>query len=101
MIFDFSLQFQCTTEEATRLASLIYRVKFCDDKTNLANIPRMLHELAPLDLHQAMSTEEWKLQVSSYYNRDTGKTAEDAKIEFLKLMFKSPTFGSSFFEVKV
>ena len=35
------------------------------------------------------------------YNRDTGKTPEDAKVGFLKLIFKWPTFGSAFFEVKV
>ena len=40
-------------------------------------------------------------QISQFYNRDAGKTPEDAKIAFLKLIFKWPTFGSAFFEVKV
>ena len=35
------------------------------------------------------------------YNRDAGKSAKDAKISFLKIIYQWPTFGSAFFEVKV
>jgi len=36
-----------------------------------------------------------------YYNRDMGMSDREAKIEFLKIIYKWPTFGSAFFEVKV
>ncbi len=62
---------------------------------------RILRELIPADLIRAQSPEDWKRALVANYNRDTGKTPEDAKISFLKLIYKWPTFGSAFFEVKV
>ena len=35
------------------------------------------------------------------FNRHAGQSREDAKVEFLKIIYKWPTFGSAFFEVKV
>jgi len=91
---------KCTKEEAVHLGALIYRVKFGEDKGNLQNIPRILRELVPLDLARVQSPEDWKRAIMNSYNRDAGKTPEDAKIAFLKLIFNWPTFGSAFFEVK-
>ena len=39
--------------------------------------------------------------IVSHYNADDGLTVENAKIAFLRYVFKWPTFGSAFFEVKV
>lgn len=39
--------------------------------------------------------------VVAYFNKHAGKTREEAKLAFLKIVFKWPTFGSAFFEVKV
>ena len=62
---------------------------------------RILRELIPADLVRLQNPEEWKRSIVACYNRDTGKTPEDGKIAFLKLIYKWPTFGSAFFEVKV
>ena len=43
---------------------------------------------------------DWKREIIKSYNSDSGISPEDAKIAFLKIIFRWPTFGSAFFEVK-
>ncbi|MEQ2238993.1 Unconventional myosin-VIIa, partial [Ilyodon furcidens] len=38
--------------------------------------------------------------IMTLFNKQPGKTPEDAKLSFLKIIYKWPTFGSAFFEVK-
>ena len=63
-------------------------------------IPQMLRELVPTDLIKVMSTADWKRDIVRSYNQDSGMSPEDAKIGFLKVIYRWPTFGSAFFEVK-
>uniref|UniRef100_A0A8B9VY27 Myosin VIIA n=1 Tax=Anas zonorhyncha TaxID=75864 RepID=A0A8B9VY27_9AVES len=92
---------KCTREEVLQLAALIYRVKFEDDKSYFPSIPKLLKELVPQDLVRQLSPDDWKRSIVAYYNKHAGKTREEAKLAFLKIIFKWPTFGSAFFEVKV
>ena len=82
------------------MAALIYRVKFGESKQELAMLPQMLRELVPTDLIKQLSTADWKREIIKCYNQDSGMTPEDAKVAFLKVIFRWPTFGSAFFEVK-
>ncbi|KAJ4935315.1 hypothetical protein JOQ06_016851 [Pogonophryne albipinna] len=91
---------KCSREEVFQLAALIYRVKFEDDKSHFPTIPKMLRELVPQDLIRQMSPDDWKRSVVAYFNKQAGKSREEAKLMFLKTIFKWPTFGSAFFEVK-
>ncbi|XP_077987827.1 myosin-VIIa-like [Glandiceps talaboti] len=91
---------KCTKEEATQLAALQYRVRFGDDKSEFPNIPKMLRELLPGDLIKTQSQDDWKRAIIAVYNKHSGKTRDEAKIAFLKIIYRWPTFGSAFFEVR-
>ncbi|XP_041979694.1 myosin-VIIa [Aricia agestis] len=91
---------RCGREEAARLAALAYRARFGDNKQELQAIPQMLRELIPADLIKLQSSADWKRAIVASFNQDAGMTPEDAKITFLKVIYRWPTFGSAFFEVK-
>uniref|UniRef100_A0A8D0BRY8 Myosin VIIA n=1 Tax=Salvator merianae TaxID=96440 RepID=A0A8D0BRY8_SALMN len=91
---------KCTREEVLQLGALIYRVKFEDDKSYFPSIPKLLKELVPEPLIRQLSPDDWKRSIVAYFNKHAGKTREEAKLAFLKIVFKWPTFGSAFFEVK-
>lgn len=60
----------------------------------------MLRELIPSDLIKLQGSNDWKRSIVTAYNQDGGMTPEDAKVTFLKIVYRWPTFGSAFFEVK-
>ncbi|KAK0131900.1 Unconventional myosin-VIIa [Merluccius polli] len=91
---------KCSREEVFQLGALIYRVKFEDDKSHFPMIPKMLRELVPQDLIRQMSPDDWKRSVVAYFNKQAGKSRDESKLMFLKIIYKWPTFGSAFFEVK-
>ncbi|KAM6260380.1 unconventional myosin-VIIb [Spheniscus humboldti] len=91
---------KCSKDEAVQLAGLIYKVRFNNDRTQLATIPKILKELVPDNLLRAISPDEWKKSITAAYSKHEGKTVDEAKIAFLKMIHRWPTFGSAFFEVK-
>uniref|UniRef100_G3VGC0 Myosin VIIB n=2 Tax=Sarcophilus harrisii TaxID=9305 RepID=G3VGC0_SARHA len=91
---------KCSREDAIQLAGLIYKVKFDNDRSQLATVSKILKELVPANLIQSMSSEEWKKNIFAAYNKYEKNTVEEAKLAFLRLIYRWPTFGSAFFEVK-
>ncbi|KAL6047905.1 hypothetical protein STEG23_016344 [Scotinomys teguina] len=75
---------KCSREDAIHLAGLIYRVQFGSDRSQLASVSKILKELSLL----------------LEFDRHKDKTEAEAKVDFLKWIYRWPTFGSSFFEVK-
>lgn len=61
----------------------------------------IFEELIPVDLIRTQGSSDWKRAVTAAYNGDSGLTEDEAKVAFLKYIYKWPTFGSAFFEVKV
>ncbi|OPJ79251.1 unconventional myosin-VIIb [Patagioenas fasciata monilis] len=91
---------KCSKDEAVQLAGLIYKVHFNSDRTQLATIPKILKELVPDNLLRVMPPDEWRKSITAAYSKHEGKTVDEAKIAFLKMIYRWPTFGSAFFEVK-
>ncbi|XP_011361982.1 unconventional myosin-VIIb [Pteropus vampyrus] len=91
---------KCSREDAVHLAGLIFKAQFDNDQSQLASIPKILRELVPENLTRLMSSEEWKKSILLACDKHRDKTAEEAKVAFLKWICRWPTFGSAFFEVK-
>ncbi|KAK9973280.1 hypothetical protein ABG768_024020 [Culter alburnus] len=91
---------RCTKEEMVALGALLFRVKVDNDKTQVPMIPKMLKDLVPNDQLKAMSADEWKKHIFAEYNKQAGTTVEQAMVGFLKIVYKWPTFGCAFFDVK-
>jgi hypothetical protein len=49
---------------------------------------QMLRELIPSDLSKLQSANDWKRIVGTAYNQDNGMSPEDAKITFLKIVYR-------------
>lgn len=68
--------------------------------TDILTSSQMLRELIPSDLIKLQGSNDWKRSIVTAYNQDGGMSPEDAKVAFLKVVYRWPTFGSAFFEVK-
>ncbi|XP_033099934.1 myosin-VIIa-like [Anneissia japonica] len=91
---------KCSKDEGAQLAALQYRVRFGDDKSEFQNIPRFIKDFLPADLIRQQSTEFWKRMIVVAYNKHSEKSRNEAKVAFLKIIYRWPTFGSAFFEVR-
>lgn len=91
---------KCSKQDAIKLAALILISRYEDKLSDAQSvIQHNLKEIIPIDLVKAASSSDWKKLILAEY-RNTKLSSEDAKTMFLKTIFKWPTFGSTFFEVK-
>ncbi|XP_061540143.1 unconventional myosin-VIIa [Phycodurus eques] len=90
----------CTKDDTVQIASLLFRIKVGNDKSQFVTIPKMLKELIPGDQLKTMSENEWKKSIVASFNKQAGMTVEEAKVAFLKAVCRWQTFGCAFFEVK-
>ncbi|XP_030071671.1 unconventional myosin-VIIb isoform X2 [Microcaecilia unicolor] len=91
---------KCSVEEAVQMAGLIYKVNFNNDKTQFAVISKNLKDLVPENMMRLMSSEDWRKNIILAYSKHSAKTVDEAKVAVLKIIYRWPTFGSAFFEVK-
>jgi len=91
---------RCSAQDAVQLAALILRVKQATNPAAPQNIQQLLPELLPSSIMHEQSEDAWKQQISAAYSKNSSMSEKDAKINFLKIVYQWPTFGSAFFEVK-
>ncbi|XP_053315052.1 unconventional myosin-VIIb [Spea bombifrons] len=91
---------RCSGEDAGIVAALIYKVQYNNDRSHLATINKNLRELIPEYLLRNNTPEDWKKNIITNYSKHESKTVDEAKVAFLKIISRWPTFGSAFFEVK-
>lgn len=58
----------------------------------------MLRELIPSDLFKIQSPNDWKRLIVAAYNQDAGMTPEDAKVTFLKVVYRYALCKIYYFE---
>lgn len=49
---------------------------------------QIMRELLPSDLIKLQSPNDWKRAIVTVYNHDAGMTSDDAKITFLKIVYR-------------
>lgn len=88
---------KCTEEEAIRLSSLILRIKYPNP---LKDLPNVLDQIIPYYINKTKNSSYWKKALADGYQKIATMDYDDAKIAFLTIVSKLPTFGSTFFDVK-
>lgn len=91
---------KCSKQDAVRLAALILHARYGNDLTEVQSAVQRTKELVPADLVKAASSSDWKKSILNEYQKYGNMRVEDAKTQFLKILYEWPTFGSTFFEVK-
>lgn len=92
--------YKFTKSEAAKMAAVIYRIDFGTGPANAHQILENLNYLIPEDLHNIMKPDEWKKTILAACNDTKNMTVDEGKDEFLKIVSKNQTFGSTFFVVK-
>ena len=89
-------------DDCSKLAGLIYVATYGSDRSYISMIPQFLRDLIPPDMAASghRKQHEWKQMIVRNIDNFSRLSQSEAKIEFLKIIHKLPTFGSAFFEVR-
>jgi hypothetical protein len=93
-------EYPCSVDDALTLAGLQVQVTYGDHNPT-THIPGFLtHNLqdyVPKQLIQLKSAKEWETLIFKAHARNTGKSAEDAKGEYLDIVKLWPFYGTTFY----
>jgi myosin-7 len=93
-------EYPCSVEDAVRLAGLQVQIVYGDHKPG-AHVPgfltQNLKQYVPKDLYSLKRPSDWESLIFKAHASNTGKSAEDAKSEYLEIVKQWPFYGTTFF----
>lgn len=93
-------EYPCTVEDALTLAGLQVQVTYGDHNPTTHIVGFLTHNLAnfiPKQLIQQKPAKEWEALIFKAHSRNTGKSADDAKGEYLDIVKLWPYYGTTFY----
>lgn len=93
-------EYPCTPEDAVKLAGLQMQITYGDHKTGthvVGFLVQNLRQFVPKDLYALKRPNEWEAAIFKAHAGNIGKSAEDAKTEYLDIVKQWPFYGTTFY----
>jgi len=93
-------EYPCSIEDAIRLAGLQLQITYGDHKTGthvVGFLSSNLKQFIPKDLFPTKKPTEWETLAFKAHAFNTGKTEEEAKLEYLDIVKQFPYYGTIFY----
>eukprot|EP01117_Protostelium_nocturnum_P006934 TRINITY_DN2484_c0_g1_i1.p1 TRINITY_DN2484_c0_g1~~TRINITY_DN2484_c0_g1_i1.p1 ORF type:complete len:325 (+),score=85.73 TRINITY_DN2484_c0_g1_i1:194-1168(+) len=93
-------EYPCTVDDAIRLAGLQVQIVYGDHKPGSHTagfLTQNLKNFVPADLYSLKRPSEWETLIFKSHALNTGKSAEDAKTEYLEIVKQWPFYGTTFY----
>jgi len=93
-------EYPCTIEDAVRLAGLQVQIVYGDHKPGSHTtgfLTQNLKNFVPADLYSMKKPSEWEALIFKAHAMNTGKSAEDSKLEYLEIVKQWPFYGTTFY----
>jgi len=92
--------YPCSAEDAVKLAALQVQIVYSDHKPGshvVGFLTQNLKQFIPKDLFTLKKPAEWEALIFKAHQAHVGKTAEEAKTEYLDIVKQWPFYGTTFY----
>jgi len=93
-------EYPCSMDDALKLAGLQVQIVYGDHKAishTVGFLTQNLKQFVPKDLFSQKRPNEWEAAIFKSHAMNIGKTAEEAKSEYLEIVKQWPFYGTTFF----
>lgn len=93
-------EYPCSIDDSIRLAGLQVQIVYGDHKPTshmVGFLTQNLKQFVPKDLFPQKRPQEWEQSIFKAHEKNIGKSAEDAKTEYLDIVKQWPYYGTTFF----